>query len=324
MSKIKDTDYAYSASRIHAVERALLDKGKIMQIAEAKTPGEALRMIYDSGYKACEDYEASFEDALESAYELVYSIVPDTSIFDVFMIENDYHNLKVLLKAEFCEKEIDYLLKTRTRTPLDVIKEAVQNRKAEHIGEKFSFALESALDCFAESKNAQLVDMIIDRACFSEMLDLAGKTENEFIIGFVRIKIDLINIQTMMRLRKMSKTYEFSKKAVLEGGTICTDSLCEGVGKTDEELIKSFSKTKYASLIMAATEHDASALETACGDFLIEYIKKAKHVTLGSDPVFAYILAKENEVKQLRIIMVGKTNNMDTELIKRRLNTAYV
>lgn len=51
----------YSVSRIHAVERSLLDRGKIMQIAEAKTVSDALRMIYDAGYKHEEDYEASFE-----------------------------------------------------------------------------------------------------------------------------------------------------------------------------------------------------------------------------------------------------------------------
>ena len=80
MSKIKDTDYAYSASRIHAVERSLIDRVKMMQIAEAKTADEALRMIYDSGYKAYDDYEDSFEEAIDSTYELVYSIVPDKSL----------------------------------------------------------------------------------------------------------------------------------------------------------------------------------------------------------------------------------------------------
>lgn len=57
IGRIKDIDYAYSVSRIHAVERSLLDRGKIMQIAEAKTASDALRMIYDAGYKHEEDYE---------------------------------------------------------------------------------------------------------------------------------------------------------------------------------------------------------------------------------------------------------------------------
>lgn len=77
-----------------------------MQIAEAKTASDALRMIYDAGYKHEEDYEASFEAAVREAYELVYSMAPDPRIFDVFLIENDYYNLKVLLKAEFLDKTL--------------------------------------------------------------------------------------------------------------------------------------------------------------------------------------------------------------------------
>lgn len=44
---------------------------------------------------------------------MVYSMAPDPRIFDVFLIENDYYNLKVLLKAEFLDKNLDYLLNPR-------------------------------------------------------------------------------------------------------------------------------------------------------------------------------------------------------------------
>ena len=57
---------------------------------------------------------------------------------------------------------------------------------------------------------------------------------------------------------------------------------------------------------------------------MIDYMKSAKRVTFGVEPLVAYLFAKENEVKQLRIILVGKNNGMDGELLKRRLNIAYV
>ena len=44
---------------------------------------------------------------------------------------------------------------------------------------------------------------------------------------------------------------------------------------------------------------------------------------LGKD-VIAYIYAKETEIKVVRIIMVGKLNNMAGEVIRERLRDIYV
>ena len=330
MGKIKDIDYAFAVSRIHAVERSLLDRGRIMQIAEAKTASDALRMIYDAGYKSEDDYEDSFEEAVREAYELVYSMAPDPRVFDVFLIENDYYNLKVLLKAEFLDKDLDYLLNPSCRAGLDKLKEAVRERKAEEVSSLFAQALHASLASFARDKNVQLVDMIIDRACYEERLQFAEATGNAFVIGLVKTQIDLVNLRTMFRLRKMGKAYAFAKEAMLPGGTLGIELLAMGVGEPKEAVMQSFSMTKYGQLV---ADHAAgldgagdaiAALETACGDYLIEYMKSAKRVTFGVEPLVAYLFAKENEVKQLRIILVGKNNDMDNEFIKRRLNIAYV
>lgn len=324
MSKIKELDYAYSVSRIHAVERSLFDKGKIMQIAEAKDAAEALRMIYDGGYTAEADYETSFEKALDEAYALVYSIAPDKEIFDIFLIENDYYNLKVLLKAELLGKDLDYLLNERARKSVKEIKEIVRERRGGDVSEEFDEALSAAFERFSLNKNIQAAEIIIDKACYKEMSAFAKKSGNEFIKGLVKTKIDLINIMTMFRLRKIGGSSKASE-AMIEGGSLSIELLCAGVSEAKEALAQSFRMSRYGSIVSdAASVYDSADIETACTDFLIDYMKAAKRVTFGPEPLAAYIFAKENEIKQLRIIMVGKNNNMDSELIKRRLNIAYV
>lgn len=325
MARIKDTDYAYSVSRVHAIERSLLDKGKLMQIAEAKSANDALRMIYDAGYPQAENYEQVFETELTNAYELIYSMAPDTSVFDVFLIENDYYNLKVLLKAEFLGRELDYLLNARARTPIDKLKEAVRERKADKISDTFARALDEALASFSRDKNIQLADMLIDKACYSEMSAFAKKTSNAFIEGLIQTKIDLINITTMLRIRKMGKDKAFALTALLDGGTLDTAKLADCAAEQKETILQSFLHSKYSNLIsQVLSDGDLADFEVACGDYLVEYMKAAKRVTFGAEPLVAYIFAKENEIKQLRVIMVGKTNKLDNELIKRRLNVSYV
>jgi len=53
-------------------------------------------------------------------------------------------------------------------------------------------------------------------------------------------------------------------------------------------------------------------------------MKDAKYVSFGPEPVIAYIFAKENEIKLIRIIMVGKINGIDGEVIRERLRENYV
>jgi V/A-type H+-transporting ATPase subunit C len=44
-------------------------------------------------------------------------------------------------------------------------------------------------------------------------------------------------------------------------------------------------------------------------------------VTLGIEPLLGYILAKEREVKLIRLILIGKMRNVDVE---KRMSDPYV
>lgn len=53
-------------------------------------------------------------------------------------------------------------------------------------------------------------------------------------------------------------------------------------------------------------------------------MRDAKIIPFGVEPVIAYIYAKETEIKIIRIIMVGKLNNIAAEVIRERLRDIYV
>ena len=52
-------------------------------------------------------------------------------------------------------------------------------------------------------------------------------------------------------------------------------------------------------------------------------MKEAKMIPFGGEPLLAYIYAKETEIKVVRIIMVGKLNNIAEEVIRERLRDIY-
>ena len=58
-------------------------------------------------------------------------------------------------------------------------------------------------------------------------------------------------------------------------------------------------------------------------DRLLHMTTGAHYVALSPDPVIAYLMAKETEIKNLRIIFTGKINRLPENTIRERLREAY-
>jgi len=67
-----------------------------------------------------------------------------------------------------------------------------------------------------------------------------------------------------------------------------------------------------------------TTIEKLFDNKLIEYVKSAKYISYGIEPLAAYLIAKENEIKIARIIMAGKLAGIPSELIRERMRETYV
>lgn len=50
----------------------------------------------------------------------------------------------------------------------------------------------------------------------------------------------------------------------------------------------------------------------------------AKYKALTIEPLVAYVYAKETEIKNIRMILTGKINQVEPKNIKERLRDSYV
>ena len=58
-------------------------------------------------------------------------------------------------------------------------------------------------------------------------------------------------------------------------------------------------------------------------DYIVSLTKEAKKINYGPEVPFAYLMAKENEIRNLRILLVSKLNNLPKNFIKERLRETY-
>jgi V/A-type H+-transporting ATPase subunit C len=49
-------------------------------------------------------------------------------------------------------------------------------------------------------------------------------------------------------------------------------------------------------------------------------LKLTVQVTAGPQPIIAFLLMKENEIRTVRLILTAKKNNLDTKLILDRIS----
>ena len=74
----------------------------------------------------------------------------------------------------------------------------------------------------------------------------------------------------------------------------------------------------------AKFKESTSAFEKWCDDILMECVKEARYTAFGIDPIIAYYVARDAEIKTVRIILSAKINNLPADVIRERVRALYV
>ena len=90
-----------------------------------------------------------------------------------------------------------------------------------------------------------------------------------------------------------------------------------------EEIAQYLEGTSYAGGADALRE-SPSAFERWCDNRMIETLKSQKYETFSVGPLLGYLIARENEIKTVRIILTGKQNGFTDDAIRERIREMYV
>jgi V/A-type H+-transporting ATPase subunit C len=328
--------YAFAVGRVRAMETKLLDSGKIERMVEAKSVDEALKVLGEGEYAeyladlgSVHEYEKILKAEQRRIYLEMRTITPEPEIVGIFSRKFDYHNMKVLFKAnKLAEKRDELLVPDVGTIPLSELVRSVNDEDFSNLPSRMRGAMEALAEQFRLEADPQLVDLLLDRALYEDILEIAGTLGSPFLEGYFTRLVDLINIKTYLRIRRMRLSKDFLKTALLPAGEVNMAKLVQ-LSDPMEVLVDRLAYSNYGSVVVEGVEAYLKTgtlirYEKLADDFLIKYIKQAKYLTFGPEPIIGYLLAKENEIKMIRIIMVGKINQLPTEEIKERLRDVYV
>ncbi len=333
MSKqIKDTDYLVISTRIRAMENRLLTRERMERMLEARTSEEAAKVLSECGYPELSTLtHAALDELLAQARDGLYrelkGAVPDRRLVEVFQMKYDYHNAKVLLKAQAVGTEPGRLLMEGGRWTAAQIRDAFQRDSLRDFTDPFRQAVAQAQETLSAGGDPQLADFVLDRAYFEEMRQAAGETGSPFLQGYVRLLVDAANLRSAVRAARMGKGADFLNQVLLPGGSVDVRTLASGKGGDLSTVFRAGPLAEAAALgaaLAAPGGGELTAFERACDNAVMGYLEKARRIPFGEQTVVGYLYARENEFTAIRTILSGRMAGLDAEIIRERLREAYV
>lgn len=327
MSHKKDTDYLAISARIRAMENRLLTRERMDRMIDARDEAEAMKVLEQCGYSCAAGLDDALRQARAEVFRDMERSAPEPRLVEVFQIKYDYHNAKTLLKAQATHADPERLLLPGGRYQPEKLLDSWRREELRDCSPAFAQAMERAKAVLADSRDPQQADLILDRACFEEMAQLAKELGSPFLQGYVRLSVDAANLRAAVRVYRMGKESDFLRQALLPGGNVSERTIASARPESLGEIFQAGPLAQAAQLGVKLIQHTGGSFtefERVCDNALTSYLSSARRVPFGEETVIGYLYAKEQEFTAIRSIFAGRAAGLDGDGIRARLRDTYV
>lgn len=318
--------YTYAVARIRALELALFSNSTIGQLIACGSFEQCLQFLEEKGWGDNEtsgDAEAILTREEEKTWKIVEELGIDMEHFDVLSYSKLFHNLKAAIKAVCTENVNRHVFYDDVSISGDEMLEIVRTKDFQSLPENMRQAAEEAYDTLLHTGDGQLCDVVIDRAALDAIYNAGKKAKDEIIRDYAESTVAVADIKIAVRSQKTAKSMDFMKRAMAKCDSIDTDRLAKAALGGMDAIREYLLGTSYAEGAEALSE-SPSAFERWCDNRIIQTISPQKYNAFTIGPIIAYVLARQNEIKTVRIILSGKLNDLPEDSIRERVREMYV
>ncbi|WP_295883766.1 V-type ATPase subunit [uncultured Anaerococcus sp.] len=336
-------------------ENNLLTSNDLERLNDYNSVEDVLNALSDSSYRDAiqnlnrpEEYEKILDEELKNSYDLIENTASDDNILQYFRERYNFHNLKVLVREIAQDESYANLYNDIGNIDLAYIKRHLSSDNIE-VGFLESLEIEGyepfnksvnendtyveygkkALTKFRETNNPKDIDITLDKAYYEKLLIDAKEIDLEELTKYTKERIDLINIKTLLRIKAQGNEASDLSEALIDGGYIEPERLVELAPADINHIVVKLSNENINKYLVRALDDEKTLdqnlldLEKAIDDHQMDYSRLAKSMTYGPEVLMNYIISKEAEIKNLRIILVSKLNSLPKEFTLERLRETY-
>ncbi len=318
-------DYIYAVARVRSRELELLTRPDMEQLLSCKTFEECMRTLRDKGWGAGGETtaEALLSAEEERTWSFIRELTDDLTPFDVLLFPTDYNNLKAAVKCVVTDTQpVNVFLPGGTVEPESMMT-CLRENDFSLLPPHMAQAAEEAYHTLLQTGDGQLCDVILDRACLEGVLEEGKKSGDETLNRYAELLCAISDIKIAVRGCKTGKTLDFFTKALVPCATLDAEALAQAACRNTEAIYACLAATPYEECADKLKE-SYSAFEKWCDDSVMALIQEQKTNPFTVGPLFAYVIARRSEISSVRIILSGKLNGLDNEMIRERVRETYV
>ncbi len=303
--------YTYAVARIRALEVALFSNSTIDQLIACQNYKQCLQFLEEKGWGDSEtsgDAEAMLTREEDKIWELVRELSVDMENFDVLSYSKLFHNLKAAIKEVCTEDGGRHIYYEDVSIPGEAMKEIVKEKDFASLPENMREAAQEAYDSLLHTGDGQLCDCIIDRAALDAIYQAGKSAKAEIIRDYAESTVAVADIKIAVRSQKTAKSAEFMRRAMAECDSIDVERLSRAALAGTDALREYLRARAYAEERRRWRSRRLRLNAGATtGLFRRSVRRNISAFTIG--PVIAYVIARQNEIKTVRIILSGKLND---------------
>ena len=318
--------YEYSVGSVRAREKSLLSPVDIEQLLSLGSVEKIARFLSDKGYGDGSTVDEILISHDKKVWDYLNQTAPDINVFSPFYIQNDVHNLKVVLKGVMADRKYDDLFLSPYTIEPELITEAVEHRAFQKFPEWLSDSADRAYEIIAHKGDARECDSILDKAVMDEMIRRCDGFRSQFLKDYINTFVFYNNIKIAIRSSKTKVNADFLNNALSEVKDFRKDAVVSSAVKGTDYLMDELSKYSEYDCKRAIEQYklSPSAFEKFVDDRLITLAKEScKRTSEGAEPLIGYYLGCEAEKKVIHIIASGVRTGSDKEIIRERLREIY-
>ncbi len=323
---MSEMDYTYAVARIRALEVSLFSQSTIDALMACRTFEAALSLIVEKGWGGV-DVPENADAILAAERAKIWAVIRELGVpmdtFDVLSWPNAFHNLKTAIKEVYLDTKHDECYYENTIPSREDLRDIISKREFHRLPERMEAAAAEAYETLQHTGDGQLCDIIVDAACLKAIGEAGRESEEEIIRKYAETVVAAADIRIAVRCQKTGKSMDFMKRAMVSCAELDVERLAKAALSGFDAVCDCLTGSGYEAAAEALKE-SPSAFERWCDDYLIDMIRPQKYNAFSVGPLVAYVLARENEIKTVGIILSGKANGLPDDSIRERIREMYV
>lgn len=332
------TSYSELNTQLDMLHDRLLTPDQFNQLLNPSATAQSIaRVLEDTDYQfTTEDLEdvdkieKGLMTSLIQTYRFIYNEAPDVQLIDVIGLIYMYHNLKVILKKMVAEVDIEHLLIPIGHYSYDQLYHVVQTQESSVIPPSVVESVASTIQDYEVYKDAQAIDVGMDMAYFDHLREIANQLDTPLVTHLVDLRIDFYNIISVLRAKKQDQSRAFMIEAISEQGNLTYQQVIEMVN--NQQIARWFDRftqlpfdRRFDEVVekMKLGTVTASDMEKLVNDYTYQFLYDKRLTGHGPEPVLLYLILREFEVTNLRLILTGRVMGLDRSAIEERMRPIY-